>query len=158
MKYVRMFRLNASSFLTWLTFSYAVQSASPSSRSIPWFSHAESAPGVLSQCWTLPPPVNTCNEWHHYKSLQKKKHITRQNNRQSCITLASISSTFSLASCSMKAIMCLICQKRQTQNSLFKFRYLSVHLLWIASWQFSKRKYKPIDPFQNKHCVTQTLA
>lgn len=41
-----------------LTFSYAVQSASLSSHSIPWFSPAESAPGDLSRCWTLPRPVN----------------------------------------------------------------------------------------------------
>lgn len=77
-----------------LTFSYVVQSASPSSHSIPWFSHAESAPGDLSQCWTLPPPVDTW-EWQRpllvtaaMKNNNKSKSQDWLTDRQTSIYLS----------------------------------------------------------------------
>lgn len=105
-----------------LTFSCVAQSASPFSHSIPWFSHAGSAPGDPSQCWTPRPPVGTRQKLlvTVNKSLQQVNKYNGKVTRQTDMlqfTLAKISSTFSLASCSMKAIMCFICS-RDRENTV----------------------------------------
>lgn len=67
------------------------------------------------------------------KSVVTITKATRLTGRRASVTFASISSTFSLASCSIKAIMCLICHKKHKKQLVQVHISDNVHPLSVFS-------------------------